>query len=138
MKQVVKFIAFNGMEFNTKEECLKYERNFTDRRTFINNNITFLDNHRQNMGHADVTLDEEDYTSELESLYDRCNFININATAPEDIALYFYSEIGANIPTTPGLYRYDIDDEKWHSAKDDISDLCELWGVRNIIELMEI
>ena len=122
MKEITKYIADDGTEFEDEDECLDYER--TENMRSIQGVKFFFENGKE------IT----DY-SNLEDLLDRSYFIKI--TDKNDFAKFeelLYDELGCSywadgwgsLKGEKGLFYYDEDRDCWVSWDEEYDKLREI------------
>jgi len=110
------YIAQDGAEFETKEECEQYERRYEKGKSII-----FFDEKSNNL------WDEEDWYKKFEDTF--YMFI-CNAEDAKDFFHFFGNEMGAHVPDDDLLVEntivaYDDDDYDWYNLTEKIEKLSK-------------
>ncbi len=131
MKQIIKWVAFDGEEFETKEECCEHEEPIREFRNFIIKNISMYDSeHRDLLEGLNIEDDEETFYVAVEYAYNQAKHLTIRMDMNYEISSHLWDTFGySDIPPKAGTYRYDDDTNTWHSLKEDVLELAELWDI---------
>lgn len=111
MREVITYVAYDGEEFDSCEECEAYEGKAFDFLTEIFNSYKFF------IGKQEFLIFLNDVEAGLHALgkaFDKCDRILV--TKPiSDIALRFVDfQLDYVLPPNePGVYKYDIDEFEW-------------------------
>ena len=113
----IKYIADDGEEFNTKEECEAYEKSRDDTYRKVNEGCVFYD------ANGNRVLIDEDYSFDkvffVECLTDEAA-VALEAYLGENECLSLFKD--SKLPLEKGHYYYDARDYLWH----DINEVCAL------------
>lgn len=110
MKIVTTYIAFDDMEFGTKEECLEYENQARGYITEIKHCYTFYDKNMEIIPYGW----SEDIIEELNCInvmYDNCECIKVNHEVSRETYTFLRYSEGILLPVDVGMYTYD--DGEW-------------------------
>ena len=111
MREVITYVAYDGEEFDNREECEAYEGEAFDFLTEIFNSYKFF------IGKREFLIFLNDVEAGLHALgkaFDKCDRILV-VKPISDMTLRFVDfQLGYVLPPNePGMYKYDTDEFEW-------------------------
>lgn len=122
IKTIIKY-EVDGVQFDTEEEAIDYER-LNKYRDFDVSNFILYDCYGLQIPFANFNIDPE-------KVYEKLAFFIIKEETEElshyleDIQFIF----GFELPSKKGMYRYDIDSDEWVSYEEEKKILDDKWSV---------
>ena len=112
MKEVITYVAFDDMEFDTKEQCIAYENQAHDYITEIMYCYTFYDKNMEMMpyGWSEEILEELNCISVM---YNDCECIRVHGTISREAYDFLRYTEGILLPVDVGMYTYDYSSGEW-------------------------
>ena len=128
------YVADDGKEFETEEECVEYEQHSVIESVL--KGITLYDEYEEKTIANFINL--EDFHEKYEN--SRFSFLIIKDCVNEDNLLefenIFYYRFGMHIPQHTGVYCWDNDTEEWVTFEEDMARFMSKW--EKIFPHMEI
>lgn len=119
------YVADDGKEFETEEECVEYEQHSIIESVL--KSITLYDSYEEKTIANFVNL--EDFHKKYEN--SRFSFLIIKDCVNEDNLLefenIFYYRFGMHIPQHTGVYCWDNDTEEWVTFEEDKARFIDKW-----------
>ena len=134
------YVSDDGKTFTDKKQCQDYELNVLKKNEISmlwHNNVTMYNYRGEKIStRYDPATEPQNFIKFIkDSLNNTVTFLRINpkCTNADWRILYnfFITQTQIGIPTFiegHKLWRYDLEDELWHSYKGDIEQLKEQWG----------
>lgn len=113
----IKYIADDGEEFDTKEECEAYEKGRADTYREVNDGCNFYDaNGNRVLLNEDNSFDKVFF---VECLTNEAA-VALEEYLDENECLSLFKD--SKLPLEKGHYYYDVNDDSWH----DVNEVCAL------------
>lgn len=111
MREVITYVAYDGSEFDNREECEAYEGKAFDLLDEVFNSYEFFINNQEIL----IFLNDVEaglYT--FSKAFDRCDRILMTKPISEAAFRFMDSQLGYILPPNePGMYKYDTDEFEW-------------------------
>lgn len=117
MREVKYYVAWDDSEFETKEECMKYENDAINKMLIFKSLYTFFDKDK-NILLCPETKNIEDLLNWADCSAEECDYIYRSGQLPEDVNNFIRSEIGYCICNWDfhdelGLFQWDDEEAEW-------------------------
>lgn len=117
MREVKYYVAWDDSEFETKEECLKYENDAINKMLIFKSLYTFFDKDK-NILPCPESRDIEDLLDWANCSANECSYIYRAGQLPEDVNNFIRREIGYCIRNWDfyderGLFKWDDEEVGW-------------------------
>lgn len=119
----ITYTADDGSVFDSEDECKAYEEEQIRPAFVILELMAFYDEEGQRLPKA-----YDDPTQQLEFCYQEGYFVTVARDLTEDEVRYIDHEIGINLPTTKGTFRWDEPNERWLSYVDEWEQFLRRWA----------
>lgn len=117
MKKVTIYRAFDGEDFETEQDCRKYEADALACMHEIFEKVHFFDACMGLMP-APEEDDVDAYLDAFEAAYDKALYMFIVERPSEKALDFIYGYLGMfSLPNGVGLFKYDEDDDEWKAAE---------------------
>lgn len=129
MMKIVKYVASDGTEFNTEEECRKYEAPIGGAQYFLSK-IQVFDEEGDLLELPEY--DDIDFEEKIDILISGSdvNFCIIYEDFPQETVNYLKRFYGIDfLPFKKGKYRYDWEEYKWVSYEEDYNNFIKSWPI---------
>lgn len=113
MKAITTYVAFDDEEFSTAEECLAYEKKFSDAFSEILNAATFYDENGHEIVVNAETEDMNKFCDQMDDLTDRAWKIKVNKPITYESNEQLVYLLGSGLPREVGYYEYDTNEWEW-------------------------
>lgn len=115
MREVITFVAYDGKEFDIKQDCLDYEFNvFQKIESYFNSHI-FYDKDMDELKYIFPTVEKG--FSCLSDAFSKCSYIRVADKINKETHDLIYYELGYVMPEDDseelGLFKYSFDEYKW-------------------------
>lgn len=109
MREIITYVAYDGTEFNNREECEAYETEVFNLLDEIFNSLEFfLDNGQEIQIYLD---DVESGINAFNYAWEKCSYISITRTLSEEASEFIQRYFGFNMPPNErGFYGFDMRD----------------------------
>jgi hypothetical protein len=126
---VIKYVAYDGTEFNTEEECKEYEAPMESAKYFLSK-IQVFDEEGELLELPEYN--DTDFIEKIDGLIssDYVKFCIIYEDCPQENISYLEYFYGKDFfPLKKGAYRYDWEEYKWISYEEDYNNFIKNWPI---------
>ena len=116
MKIVTTYVAYDDTEFDTEEECRKYEVERMKLFSEFNDVYALYDEKMQRIW-CPLNYEIENWYDWIDNALNDCEYVEVRAIPSEALIHIMTHEFGYEWPEDKlGWYKYDYIDDKWVSA----------------------
>lgn len=141
MKERVAYIAYDGTEWETREECERHEADYYifDK---VLKHTQFFDKDGKPLDHLMVNdaSDADECLRMLDAQLNLAYYIKITDVDANDVECaseLIIDMLGQTFPNTPGIFHWDED--HWESWKDALHNFTNIWHpvIGNVLQLIK-
>lgn len=107
MTEKIIYVAFDGAEYEDKNECLEYEANIQNLADEIYDKCTFFDN-RMDTLEIDKDSGLQEYIDSIYDVWNKCHVVQIFDKLSYKADYFMRHNLGCYVPEEKGLYHINI------------------------------